>query len=369
MKKMILILTTILLTSLLGCSNKTEVEFSSDCWASQENGIDYVRYVGEYFDTEIKISICSDNESNKDIFDDVEAIIKKYHQLSDKRNSYDGLINVYTINNNPEVELEITNELYELLILSKEAYTLSDSLFNIALDPVIKEWNKSYEGYINNELNTRPDIDTLNQLRNLLNLDDLILTETTVIIKPGMSIDLGAMSKGFMVQKVNEYLSEKTRIRGFIIDAGGNISVGGNHPSNKRDYFTVGIEDPIKNDFENYCVTDCNYKIIKLIGGQSIVTSGDYQRYFKYTDDDGTEIKYHHIIDPLTLFPKITKVKSVSVITSNSAYADLYSTIIFLNDFEAAKEFVESIDDLEAIWYLEDQSIHISSNFNNYILE
>jgi thiamine biosynthesis lipoprotein len=359
-------LTFVLLVTLLtGCAKEEATDYQNNCWDNIESGTDYQRWVGTYFDTTILVQICTDNKDNSAIYDEIETIIKTYHQLSDKRNAYSGIVNIYTINNNPTKKHTISSELKDMIELSMSVKT-DQNLFNIALDPVITLWETSREDVLDFGKNVRPSVEDLEVAALLTSLDDITLEGDTIQLKEGMSLNLGAMAKGYMVNILTEYLEGNEEVSSFIIDAGGNISVGGAHPKAERDYYVIGVEDPIKNDFAKICFENCIYEQLRLNGGQTIVTSGDYQRYYVY-NDNGTEIKYHHIIDPVTMYPKITNVKAVSVVTDNSALADIYSTTVFLLDLEEAKQFVNTTDNLEAVWFLEDGTIIYSDNFEALI--
>ena len=106
--------------------------------------------------------------------------------------------------------------------------------------------------------------------------------------------------------------------------------------------YKIGIEDPNnKND------------IFKVLKGNniSVVTSGGYERYYEYEDK-----KYHHIISPKTLYPT-DYMKSVTIITKDSALADMLSTYLFLIDIEDGKDYINKLENVEAIWYTNDDKI------------
>ena len=125
---------------------------------------------------------------------------------------------------------------------------------------------------------------------------------------------------------------------------GGNVRMG-NPPADGRAKWGVGIQDPdgavlgLSDIVETLYLTGC-----------SVVTSGDYQRYYVV---DGQ--RYHHLIDPDTLMPD-TDFRSVSIITEDSGYADLLSTAAFLMPYEESRAFIDSLDGVEAIWLFPDGS-------------
>ncbi len=93
------------------------------------------------------------------------------------------------------------------------------------------------------------------------------------------------------------------------------------------------------------------------IVGECLVTSGDYQRYYEV---DGK--RYCHIINPDTGMPS-EYFPSVTVLAKDSGMADALSTSLFNMELEEGLAFVESIEDVEAMWIMEDGEIHCSSGF------
>ena len=98
------------------------------------------------------------------------------------------------------------------------------------------------------------------------------------------------------------------------------------------------------------------------------MTSGDYQRFY----EDSQGIKYHHLIDPKTLYPAV-HFRSVSIVTEDSGLADFLSSAVFLMEYEDGLKFINSLDGVEAIWLLEDGKIKMSDglkdNQNIYVFE
>ena len=144
---------------------------------------------------------------------------------------------------------------------------------------------------------------------------------------------------------MGEYL-ENEGINKYLINAGGNVKVGSSY---KSDGYAVGIEEPFN--------TSKIYKVLH-VENESVVTSGSYQRYYEYNGKN-----YNHIINPKTLFPD-NYTKSVTVITKDSKKADILSTYLFLLPIDDGLEYVNNLDDVEAIWYSDE--IYYSNGFDKY---
>lgn len=291
-----------------------------------------------YMDTYINIKIyCNNEEKALKVFEDIENIYKDYHILTDRYNEYEDIYNIYKINNNnlKDKELVIDEKLYNLLKYSLE---FDNELFDINLGGVIDVWKKYRDrGY---------GIPNIDELKKANKKDDIILLDNNKIKNNNINIDLGAISKGYTTQIVGEYL-KKTGIDYFLINAGGNVLVGKNY---KKDYYKIGVENPNKNG-----------GIVAVIKGEniSVVSSGGYLRNYVY---DGK--LYHHIISPKTLFPT-NYMKSVTVVTFDSALGDMLSTTLFLMDIESGKEFIKKYD-AEAIWVDNNDNIIKSEGFYKY---
>ena len=99
----------------------------------------------------------------------------------------------------------------------------------------------------------------------------------------------------------------------------------------------------------------------ELQPGQSLVISGDYQRYFTV---DG--VRYHHLIDPDTLFPA-AYFNGVTVLCSDSGLADCLTTGLFCQPLEDGMKIVESLDGVEAMWCTPDQQVITSSGWDSHL--
>ena len=176
-----------------------------------------------------------------------------------------------------------------------------------------------------------------NEARLHCNIDSLIIDEeagTVYISDPDMSLDVGAIGKGYATERAAEMLISRG-VNSYVLNIGGNIRAIGEKVTG--DGWVTGITNPNKLSDESF-ITKVSIK------NTSLVTSGDYERYY-YADG----VKYHHVIDPETLMPA-AYFSSVSIFTLDSGLADVLSTALFCMSYEDGLELVESIGGVEVIW-------------------
>ena len=98
-----------------------------------------------YFDTYINVkvnTVKSEREMN-DIFNDIDYLYDSYHKLTDAFDSYDGIVNVYYLNNNlnNNENIEIDTRLANIIKLGIDFYDITDGLFNVAAGNLTIKWN------------------------------------------------------------------------------------------------------------------------------------------------------------------------------------------------------------------------------------
>ncbi|MGM0495479.1 MAG: FAD:protein FMN transferase [Bacillota bacterium] len=380
--KKTLIATMLIFTTFLfiGCNNSnTELSYENFdnpnetyCQLSRIDGVYKCNKTSIAFDTTIDITFYVIKDNNYDIdtvFNDISDIIIRYNKYMDAYNEYDGINNVYTINNS-QGPVEIDEELFlaiEYTLDNQEIVQKDDNLlFNIALQPVLDIWhNARYnENCIDAIAYSRcpiPSDKTLSQEFNT-NPNDIILNEDNLTIdfnKENMGIDLGGFAKGYVSMIIEEYLNQYEDAS-YIINLGSsNVLVGGYNYLNKNGEYTIGINEPTYLGFSNY------YLVATIKSGFSVVTSGSYQRYIKNLDDYDDETIYHHIIDPRTNNPG-GEAMAVTIINNNTGISDILSTALYLMNYEDALAYVNETDNLEAVWYFSEDDIRTSENFSDY---
>jgi thiamine biosynthesis lipoprotein len=114
----------------------------------------------------------------------------------------------------------------------------------------------------------------------------------------------------------------------------------------------VGIENPEGSDKD--------YLHTIYVNQESVVTSGDYQRYYMVEGE-----AYHHIIDPDTLYPA-KQWRAVSVVCDDSGLADALSTALFLLSKEEGEKLLEACN-AESVWVPLEGELLYSEGFKELI--
>ncbi len=318
----------------------------------------FSEYYFDYFDTVATIVGYEENQENFDaVCAEIKAQLNEYHRLFTIYNRYDGLNNLVTVNDLVEgkhTEVTVDKKIIDMLTFAKEMCIKTDGNMNVAMGSVLKIWHTYRDMGLDDPENAElPPMDKLYEASKHTNIDDVIIdTEksTVFLADSEMTLDVGAIAKGYTAEKIAEYL-EENGITSYIINLGGNVrtvGMAGEKPWN------VGIENP---DTEN---EETPYIEFLHLSGESLVTSGIYQRFYVVNGDN-----YHHIIDPVTLMPG-TKYRSVSVLTDDSALGDALSTALFLMDYDSGSALVKSMQNVEAMWVMPDGEQRYSDGFKDY---
>lgn len=313
----------------------------------------------DLFDTASTVTAYDKSEKEfKEHYDLFYNELQQYARLYDIYNDYDGVVNLKYINENAsKAPVHADKKIMDLLVFGKEAYRISKGMVNICMGAVLSLWHSERENAIENPNHARlPDMKELKSASLHMNMDDLVLDEknSTVYFKdPQMKIDVGAIAKGFAAERIAEYVVQNNIWQSAVISIGGNVKTIGSKENDNP--FVIGIENPEK--------SSAYVEKVSVKNGESVVTSGDYQRY--YTVDG---VDYCHIIHPETLMPA-DFVSSVSVISDHSGYADMLSTALFNMSVEEGQAFVNNLENTEAVWVDKDGKISYSSHFKSYSVQ
>ena len=277
------------------------------------------------------------------------------HELFDIYNDYDGVSNLKTVNDNAGVApVAVDGRIIDLLLFAKETYALTDGRVNAAMGSVLVLWHDTRTaGIANPENAVIPPMEELQKAAQHTDIEKLIIDEaagTVYLNDPAMRLDVGAIAKGFAVQRACDLVRQQTGVR-MLVSVGGNVCAVGNKEADGAPW-TVGLQDP-------YGGSEYLHKV-RAADTVSVVTSGNYQRYYIV---DG--IVYHHIIDPETLMPA-NYFDAVTVMCDDSALGDALSTALFNLPLEEGRALVESVPAAEAMW-VKDGQRYYSEGFSSLI--
>lgn len=300
----------------------------------------------EYFDTITTFMAYTEDEEEFNHYRDVlNEELKKYHELFNSYDRFEGVNNFLTINENAGKEpVEVDPSIIDLIKYSKEMYELTDGKINIAMGSLLGLWHDAREISVNNPDEAKiPEESLLKKASEHKDIDAIEIDEeknTVYISDPDVQIDIGAIGKGYATKIIAQRLEEEG-IKHGILSVGGDDVLFGDNPASENSYYKIAIQNPNLED------KDEPYSSVVSLKNTSVVTSGDYQRFFMV---DGK--RYHHIIDPETMYPS-TKWRSVSVILDDIAEADTISTYLFIIGYEEGLEFAKKVR-AEVLWIDED---------------
>ena len=360
MKSKKLLMALVLALSLTACQQdevKKDQEVVKENQELAEVNQDLEKYSGvfyDYFDTVTEFIFYAKDEEEFEKYQEIlEENLSRYHKLYNTYDDFEGVNNAKTINENAGKEaVEVDPEIIELLEYSEYIYDISDGKINYALGNLIGLWHDYREEGLENPKETA--IPSEKELKEAASYSDPSKIEinkekNTVYIKdPNIQLDIGAVGKGYGIQKIAEKLEDAGLSQG-ILSVGGDDVVIGKNPAREDGLWNIAIVNPNKDSEDQYA---------SVIGLEdtTVVTSGDYQRFYEV---DG-EI-YHHIIDSDTNYPS-KYFRSVSVVHPDTALSDALSTYLFTIDLEAGKKVAEEFD-ADVMWIDYDNNIYKTEGY------
>ena len=312
----------------------------------------------DYFDT---VSTIVGFENSKEDFEKnaefIEKELEEYHKLYDIYKSYKGINNLCTVNQNAGVSpVKVDSRIIDLIDECVRIYNLTDGMTNVAMGSVLSVWHDYRTDGLNDPENAElPPMEKLTAASKHTDITKIVIDRdngTVFLTDPEMSLDVGAIAKGYATERIALALKEKG-ITSYTLNIGGNIRTIGTKPDGSR--WTASVTDPDPESLTGYV------NIVEL-ADSAFVTSGSYQRFYTV---DGKQ--YHHIIDPETLMPKNT-FSSVSVYSEDSGLSDALSTALFNLSYEDGVALLRKLDGVEAMWITDKYEILYSDGFEEILV-
>ncbi len=256
---------------------------------------------------------------------------------------------VYEINHRPAQESSVKLSPDMAALLSKGLYysRISGGDFDITVEPLSSLWDFTAPNPV------VPPSDEISAAVKKVGYQNLKLDDDTLtFLSPDISIDFGAIAKGYIADRMKDYLLEQG-VRSAVINLGGNVLCVGNKPDGSP--FKIGLQKPY---------ADRNETIETLnIEDMSVVSSGVYERHFV---KDG--VNYHHILNPRDGYPYDNGLVSVTILSKLSVDGDALSTTCFSMGLEKGMELLNSMDDVYGVFITADGSVHYTEGAKDFLV-
>ncbi len=318
----LLLIAALIIPALSGCTSPRESE------SLQTTGI--------YFDTVISIKAWG---TDREVLDECEAMCESYEQLFSPTIETSEIAQINRVHGEP---VTVSAETAELIRQGIRYGEISEGKFDITVASAVNLWN-----FKDNADGILPDPNALAEAVTHIDYRCVEVDGNTVTLTdPEAQIDLGGIAKGYIADRLKEYLIRQG-VEHATINLGGNtLTVGGRYDGSD---FRIGIQEPFAEEGTVMAVVD--------VSGQSVVSSGNYERYF---EEDG--IIYHHILDPDTGSPVQNDLNQVTILSDQSVDGDALSTTCYALGLEDGLELIQSLDGIEAVFVTKDNEIHLSSD-------
>lgn len=243
---------------------------------------------------------------------------------------------VYRINKGSGTQVSVSPDTVKII---GQCIDISDDcggVFDITIGNVTKLWDF---GGNNQRL---PSDDEIKTALGSVGYKNVSISGNAVQIKKSQSLDLGAVGKGFVCDKIKELL-DKGRTKSAVVSVGGSLLIYGNRT------FSVGIVNP-DNDKQSMGT-------LKL-KDTCVSTSGNYEKYF---EQDGK--RYHHILNATTGYPATSEFKSVTVVCESGLISDALSTVCYIAGYRKSIEILKKFD-AEAVFIFNNNAVRVTDGLS-----
>lgn len=339
---------TLILSSavLSGCSSKVNTTQTADSESQEPISATAIK-----LNTAVTVTIYDSQDRN--LLTECMNLCDKYEKIFSRTASDSEL---YKLNHRQLTPVDGTDNTYQVSdslaeLIQKGLYysDLSDGAFDIAIEPLTSLWDFTAED---------PQVPEDSLIQTALSKCDYHNVSVggkdnnEITLKTDdTAIELGAIAKGYIADRLKEYLISQD-VKSAIINLGGNVLCIGGKPDDSS--FKIGIQKPFADRSETIAVMD--------IKDKSVVSSGVYERCF---EQDGT--LYHHLLNPKTGYPYDNGLIAVTIISDQSVDGDALSTTCFALGLEDGLKLAESLDDVQAFFVTSDYAIHYTKDFQKEI--
>lgn len=242
--------------------------------------------------------------------------------------------------------VRVSKETYETLERAQEISRLCQGRFDIAVAPLVDLWRTAAD------TGTPPEGERIRQALALTDATGLALDprrRMAMFARPGQAADLGGIGKGYAADRLLQVF-RRYGLESAFTDIGGNVAALGSRPDGSP--WRVGIRHPRGDAALIGCVE---------VADSSVVTSGDYQRFFMGRDGK----RYHHILNPASGYPADSGLASVTVVAKSSMDADALSTALFVAGREEGLNLLRHFHGAQAVFVSKDMQVSVTPGLRN----
>lgn len=287
---------------------------------------------GFYYDTIISVTIY--DSSSDQLLSQCMDLAAHYEKLLSP--NIEGS-DIWNINHNPNSYVTVSKDTLSLINTALSYARMSNGLVDPTIGSLSQLWN-----FGSDNTAVIPEQKEIQTALSHINYEAVHIKENQVMLSdPYACMELGFIAKGFIADKIKEFLLSKG-VTSAIINLGGNVLTLGSKPDGTP--FSIGIQKPFEKSGVSALTLEINDK--------SVVSSGSYERFF---EQDG--ILYHHILSTQTGYPVNSGLSQVTIISESSTTGDALSTLCFISGYEKAVSLLESYPDVQAVFITEDGQI------------
>ena len=294
-------------------------------------------YTADFFAMDTFMSITAYGEDEQAAQDTAVQLEQRINALEPALSRTREDSDLYRLNHADGAVCEVSEDTYAAIEAAVQFAEWTGGAFDPTMAPLTDLWGINTD---HAHVPAQAEIDAALTHVGYQNIE--LLGNNQVRLLNGAQLDLGGIGKGFATDAAAAMLDGT---QGVLATLGGNIGAYGENPNRDSGNWVVGIADP-----------DDNAAFIATVEvrGLSVVTSGDYERYF---EQDGK--RYHHIFDPATGYPADSGLRSVTVIDESSTRADALTTALFVMGLEEGMAFCGQ-NDIAAVFVTADKQVHVT---------
>jgi thiamine biosynthesis lipoprotein len=266
-------------------------------------------------------------------FDRIEALNEI---LSDYRDGSE--INRLSAQSGTGRWIGVSDDLYEVLAISKRMSRITRGTFDVTVGPVVQLWRRAMRR------NIFPTQNEIKKARKAVGYRFVKLkprTKSVRLARSGMRLDVGGIGKGYAADEAVQVV-QKLGIQAVLIDAGGDLTLAGVPPG--REGWEVEISSGTSMD---------STRLVQLTEA-GVATSGATYRYLEHEG-----VHYSHIVDPKTGIGLRYHVRT-TVIAPNGTYADALATAFSVAGSVRSKRILRRFPQVQ-VWLLETKDNHVTS--------